>query len=191
MRGYDTVEYAKSRLSETIITHQGQPYFVSQVGGTNDKIIVVLTSLVEDKIITANLDECDINPVRLGYVNHKLMSYYIMRAPMRKDWRQGLRMMNIITPDGENPRAIGWKSIAETIMGKYPKYHDAITQVSKPASIKKMAFSRDFSINRIGEIEYKGMFPIGSVNMENGNVLIHDNMNWVADAFNETMENAA
>lgn len=191
MRGYDTVDYAKSRLVETIIMKGKEPVMVLAVQGTDDKIVVVYNSLLGNKDDLKNclLSECDLNPVQLGYVNHKISAHYIMRSPMRRDWRQGLRMLNLVTSDGENPRGVSWSSIANTIVGSFPTFKSAIERLNT-SERKRIAFHRDFSMARDGVLEYKGLITVGTVNMTNGNVMIDDGTKWVAEAFDEAMENA-
>lgn len=191
MRGYDTAEYAASRLVETIILYDGQPVMVNTVGITGGEITLVVTSLLEDSDpFLVYLKDCDINPVSLGYVNHKKRSYYIMRAPMRRDWRQGLRMLNIVDAEGQNPRLIPYRTIAQTIMGKFPSFKSSLERLNGKEKIEQMAFNRDFAITREGDMKYKSLFTIGKVDMTNGNVLIGDNFNWVREALDEQMEAA-
>jgi hypothetical protein len=192
MRGYDTAEYAASRLVETIIRHDGIPVMVQSVGnGVNGEITVGITNLMEDDpSYIVPLSECDINPVSLGYVNHKKSAHYIMRAPMRRDWRQGLRMLNIVDAEGMNPRLIPYRTIAQTIMGSFPSFKSCLDRLNSKEKIEEMAFNRDFAVNREGDMKYKSLFTIGKVDMTNGNLLIGDNFNWVREALEEQMEAA-
>lgn len=189
MRGYDTAEYAASRLIETIICHDKTPVMVNSVGMDGDKIDLIVTNLLEDNDpYHVHLDECDINPVSLGYVNHKKYAHYIMRAPMRRDWRQGLRMLNIVDAEGMNPRLIPYRTIAQTIMGSFPSFKSCLDRINGKERIEEMAFNRDFAINREGKLRYKGLFSVGTIDMTNGNVLIGDNFNWVREALEEQMK---
>lgn len=193
MRGYDTVDYAKSRLVETIIMKGSkEPIMVLAVQGTNDAIEVVYNSLLDskDELGKCLLSECDINPVQLGYVNHRATAHYIMRSPMRRDWRQGLRMLNLVDSDGANPRGLSFKSIAQTIINSYPTFKSAIEKVNTK-DIRSIAFHRDFSMTKEGSLEYKGFLQAGKIDMTNGSVLIGDNTNWIREAFDEAMETAA
>lgn len=192
MRGYDTAEYAASRLLETIIMHNKEPVFVHSVGTMDNKISVRCTRLLddEDKLIDVYLDDCDINPVSLGYVNHKNSAYYIMRAPMRRDWRQGLRMLNLVDVEGASPRGIPYRTIAHTIMGSFPTFKSSLERLNNKEKIQRIAFARDFSISADGILTYKGMIDVGNVSMTNGSVLLHDNCNWVGEALDESLEAA-
>lgn len=190
MRGYDTAEYAASRLVETIIMYDGEPVLVRSVGMMDDQISVRCTRLLdeEDKLMDVYLDDCDINPVSLGYVNHKKTAHYIMRAPMRRDWRQGLRMLNIVDSEGASPRGIPYRTIAHTIMGSYPTFKSSLERLNGKDKILRMAFSRDFSVTKEGDLTYKGLIDVGKVDMNSGSILIHDNCNWIGEALDEALD---
>lgn len=189
MRGYDTVAYAKSRLVETIVRREKVPVLILDVGGTDSNITIFYNELLGEKshIKEAPLSEFNLDPVSLGYVNHKGYAHYLMRTPMRRDWRQGLRMLNIVDAEGMNPRLISYKSIAQTILGNFPTFKSSLTALTKE-KVSSIAFHKDFSINKQGVLTHKGMFPIGAVDISNGNVMINDNTNWVREAFEEAME---
>lgn len=189
MRGYDTAEYAATRLIDTIIMYNKEPVLVHKVGLIGDKISVRCSKLLDDaSVIEVYLSDCDINPVSLGYVNHKKTAHYIMRAPMRRDWRQGLRMLNIVDSEGANPRGIPYHTIAHTIMGNYPTFKSTLERLNSRDKILRMAFCRDFSITKEGDLTYKGLIDVGNVNMDNGSILINDNCNWVGEALDESLE---
>lgn len=190
MRGYDTAEYAASRLVETIIMHKGQPVLVHSVGTVDGDITVRCTALDDEleSVIEVSLSECDINPVSLGYVNHKKTAHYIMRAPMRRDWRQGLRMLNIVDVEGSSPRGIPYRVIAQTIMGKFPTFKSSLERLNSKDKTERIAYCRDFSIAMNGMLTYKGMLDVAKVNMDNGSIHINDNCNWIGEALDESLE---
>lgn len=191
MRSYDTVEYASTRLIETIITHENIPILVTGVGGIDEKIELNAYELSdEDNTVKSYyLDDCDLNPVKLGYVNFKKGTHYLTRVPMRKDWRQGLRMNTILTAQGDKPAMIPYHVIANTIMGKFPSFKECLERLnqSKLKGVQSIAFCRNFSISK-EELTWKGLFSVGSVNMENGNIHINDESSWVREDLDENLE---
>jgi len=137
------------------------------------------------------LTELNLDPVPLGYVNFDGLAHYLTRAPMRRDWRQGLRMLNIMVPNGGQPRAIPYRTIANTIIGKYPTFNSALDKLNKTTnSSRALAFCRDFAMTR-EKLCYKGVFDVGSVNMDNGNIEINRKFDWVREALEQNMEKAA
>ena len=191
MRSYDTAEYAKSRLVETVIRRGDIPVYVQDVTTMDGEIWVYYQKLMDgdDEIYGDGLDDFNLDPVPLGYVNYKNFAYYLTRMPMRKDWRQGLRLLNVVGPDGDRP-PVPLKTIAETIVGNFPTFKSCLEKLNTKKTIKNIAFCRDFSVST-EEIQYKGMFPIGKVDMENGNIHINDGMSWIREALDEALEIAA
>lgn len=195
MRGYDTAAYAASRLVDTIILCDGAPVIVRSVQSSLEGagITVKYTEILDpsEKMKKADISKFDLNPVRLGYVNYRKNPVYLTRAPMRRDWRQGLRALNIYDADGNNPRMIPYHVIAQTIMNRYPSFQSALEALSSPLFEQGgLAYHRDFSLSREGKLEYKGMFNVAQVNMDNGDVVIKPEFAWVGEAFNDSMEAA-
>lgn len=191
MKSYDTVAYARTRLVETIVMREKEPVMIMSVDGEDNNILLTYNPILASKGVFSQdkLSNFDLNPVSLGYVNHKGVAHYLMRTPMRKDWRQGLRMLNVVDAEGMNPRLISYRSMAQTMMGKFPTFKSTLDTLSRGRDYIAQAFHRDFSISRDGVLQYKGIFNVGNVDMSNGSVLIEKN--WVREAFEEAMEKAA
>lgn len=195
MRGYDTAAYAASRLVDTIILYDGAPVIVRTVKSSDagTGIAVTFTEILDptEKVKTDDISKFNLDPVRLGYVNYRKDPVYLTRAPMRRDWRQGLRALNIYDADGNNPRMIPYHVIAQTIMNRYPTFASILETMSSPLfEHGGLAYHRDFCLSREGRLKYKGMFAVGQVNMDNGDVVIDADYSWVGEAFNESMEAA-
>ena len=191
MKSYDTAEYAHTRLTETVIRHGNVPVLVMSVGTKDDKIWVQYINLLDggETIHGDEIDNFNLDPVPLGYVNYKNLAYYLTRMSMRKDWRQGLRLLNVVGPDGDRP-PVPLKTIGETIVGNFPSFKSCLDKLNTKKVIKSIAFCRDFSVST-DEIQYKGVFSIGKVDMENGNIHINDDMSWIREALDEALEIAA
>lgn len=191
MKPYDTVEYARSRLVETIICLNGKPVQVVEVNNRfiDHEIIVGFNYLSSGDSGVDVLENFDLNPVKLGYVNYQNNAHYLSRMPMRKDWRQGLRSINISDPFGGRP-SIPYKVIAETIVGNYPTFHSALEKINSSEEDKRVAFCRDFSMFK-DILTYKGVMDVGKINTENGTITIDEPFNWVTESLYESMENAA
>jgi hypothetical protein len=191
MKSYDTAEYAKSRLVETVIRHGNVPVLVMDVGTVDGKIWVHYNKIMDGDVdmYGDEIDNFNLDPVQLGYVNYKNFAYYLTRMPMRKDWRQGLRLLNVVGPDGDRP-PVPLKTIGETIVGNFPSFKSCLDKLNTKKVLKSVAFCRDFSVST-EEIQYKGVFPIGKVDMENGNIHINDGMSWIREALDEALEIAA
>lgn len=190
MKHYDTVEYARSRLVETIIRLGNIPVMINQVSGEDDNIILHYESLLNPSNDQAPLSQFNLDPVPLGYVNYKARASYLSRSPMRRDWRQGARMINIVDNDGFSPRGMPYRVIAQTMMGSFPKWKNCLETIASK-DIVSVAFHRDFCVQKNGTITYKGLVDVAETNMENGGVHIFANRSWATEALDEAMEFAA
>lgn len=192
MKSYDTAEYARTRLIETIVRYQGRPVMVMNCEQNGEEILVHFNEIMDDHPPDVRpLKEFDLDPVPLGYVNFSARATYVTRMPMRKDWRQGMRMSNIADVNGMNPTRMPFRVLGKTIMGDFPTFHRAlegVTRKSKPA--ESMAFSRDFAVTSEGTLQYKGFLTVGEVNLKEASVYFPEKSNWVREAFNEVMEHA-
>lgn len=190
MKGYDTAAYAATRLAETVIRLKGVPVLVTTCEQNGKNILVHYTHIMEDAPPSANvIEDFDLDPVPLGYVNFGGKASYISRMPMRKDWRQGMRMSNIVDTSGYNPTRMPLRVICQTIVGDFPSFDRAIAGVTrKSRAASSVAFHRDFAVTADGKLEYKGIVKAGEVNLEDASVSIPQNMNWIREAFAEAME---
>lgn len=179
---YDTVGYARSRLNDTIITHNDEPIHVIDIHRVNNKFYVIALNLVTGDEVRVLLDECNIKPVSLGYVNYNKSTFYSMRMPMRRDWRQGLRYINLVDVSGRQYNGIGYGVFVDTIMNNYPTFENALSKLTNCTSI---AFNRDFAISKTGDIEYKGVLVVANYNERDKAFTIHKG--WVREALDEAL----
>src|ERR1700754_2631417 len=97
MYGHDYV-YAQTRIQGTVlrVLATGEPVYVVQVSGDGRCACVPIDLDWGDRNnnIYLQVDELDMHPVPLGYVNCAGEATYLMRVPMRRDWKQGLRQEN-------------------------------------------------------------------------------------------------
>lgn len=179
MKTYEEAEYAANRLNETMVMLNGRAFFVNHI----DIEEAVVTGIVYEpmaKRAHCQLHELDITPVQLGYVNDDVACTYLVRAPMREDWRQGLRHNSMRTSDGRRADHISWNSIAATVENKFPSIKEAIQQV---ADRMLVAFSRSFAISNQGGVFYKDMF-VGNIDLFTGTITLLPKFEWL----NETLE---
>lgn len=194
METYIEPEYANNRLTNTIVRVKGtfkslKPILVCGIDADNIVLYRHL-SQVEGKIEKCTLENLEISPVPLGYINCYGYAYYGCRRPMRQDWKQGLRSQNLLTYTNGEKCAIEWavtfyKSLGECIEGKYPSFKVAIEKTVRNPTGKfsGMAFSRDFSVNKNGGIRYKDHL-VGAVD-SNNNVLFNEGYEFVEESFHE------
>lgn len=165
---YDTAEYAGNRLNESIVTHKDQPVRVLACGGGENKRIVVSVEYLN----TGNkskipLEDIDLTPVKLGFVNTNRGIGYLARISLRKDWKQGLRMNNLRSCFGVGIDDLRDIDLYRVIKGKYPSFNTALENTVCDGIPR--AFSRNFAIaivNDTPSLFYKWAGIVGTI--ENG-----------------------
>ena len=184
MYSNDNVEYARQRLNETIITHQGKAVMVVDVNkqGAKKPLLIISTEILTGKQIADSIDNYDLTPVKLGFVNAKNNVGYVARKPLRNDWRQGLRANQVIVPYSSSGKFfIDFKDIAKTIEGIFPT-------IEEIRDMKMMrAFSRDFSVDKNDDIYYRAFGKVGNFIDKTRNFLLDAKFFWVEERLKEVV----
>ncbi len=81
---------------------------------------------------------------------------------MRKDWRQGLRPVNMRIAATNMKAAPHYPDLVQTILGKFPKLEECFGLVQKKG-VKSRAFSRNFNVLKEGKLEFKGRWVVGDI----------------------------
>jgi hypothetical protein len=177
MRTYEEPAYAATRLKECIVRlKDGTPVFVN---GIARKDVVGYALATPDVPLKNKLEDLDINPVPLGYTNTAFGAVYVTRIPMREDWRQGLRRINIRTIPVMD---IDYECLDATIRGVYPTFKEAIKLADKRGVA---AFSRSFAVDKDKTIWYKGRWKVGKVDMF-GHAL-DEKFTWLRESLDEEL----
>ena len=125
--------------------------------GGQGGVVVHYTNLVSGAILVTTLDQLDISPVPLGYVNIPNNSYYVTRRPIRGYWKQGLGGGNIWYKNRLDVD-YNYRNLVPTIQGVYPTFREALEEVRGEAVRK--AFSRQWCLKKEGKsppaLEYRG-----------------------------------
>lgn len=141
----DDWEYAGSRLNGSIVMFEGNPVHVRVVGPGMIARVSHLEAIDEEKLVDASL--FDLKPVRLGYCNLRGHASYLMRKPMRRDYKQGLRYENFLSIGAVNHTAINHKKLGEVILGKYVPYAACLKAI-KDGRADSMAWCREWAITK-------------------------------------------
>lgn len=134
----DDWQYADSRLNNTIVRYEGKGVFVNKVM----KKGALITSLRGGDGNVVNLDDLDLTPVKLGFANIGNAISYLTRMPMRRDWRQGLRVGNFTSVYGTPADLVNYNALADTIEGIYPTLQEC---VDSPARVLR-AWCREWAV---------------------------------------------
>lgn len=172
-------EYAHSRLEQTVVSLNGEPVFVMTV----KRGMLVTYSTLKDMTtyLTCRVDDLDLRPVKLGYCNNPRGVTYLMRMPMRRDWRQGLRFGNFIGV-GFDARHLAYTDLYDVIKGKYPTLKEVVVSI-KTGKAKALAWCREWAISA-DDLLYKGQ-KVGKLV---GNVPVLDEENcYLREALEEAL----
>ncbi|MGL5323574.1 MAG: hypothetical protein ACRC91_02435 [Aeromonas sp.] len=173
-------EYANSRLCDSVVRLDDVPVMVHAV---NRDGTVAGSSLTDGKEIRCNLEDLNLVPVELGYVNYDGHAHYVMRKPVRRDWRQGLRHNNMISDTIPVPH-LPWAAIAKAINNNYPTFEQARLMLKGKRGMHSIAWCRDFAIIKGWEVKHCGD-KVGKVVGEK--VVLDEAFQYLKEALEETL----
>lgn len=166
MYGKD-INYAKTRLLNTVVQDKdGKPFTVNDINNGG----VVLGSDINGHNIICNLDEVQLKEHKLGFVIMNGKAVYVMRKPLRNDWRQGLRPNNVIGVSEQGVVPVRFQQIMESLEGRYVKL-EHVEQALR--DVRSVPISRSFAINRNHQVLHGvsgvvGMYRAGKVAFTKG-----------------------
>lgn len=170
---YTDANYAWERLAETFVWHDGR---LQQVVERDRRNSFYLRDK-DHRNSQVNLEDIDLSPPTLGYVNHNESCCYITRAPMRRDWKQGIRPGNLRQYSrDENQETIVFRNRSDIYLlehapkNDYPSFKECLDKIEE--THRSRAFSRHFCINERGDLWYKGLYQVGSVSKESDSLLL-------------------
>lgn len=188
--------YARQRLAHTIISHQGKAVMVIDVMSKGEKkpLNIFSQEILSGQPINDSIDNYDLTPVKLGLINQETgrggyplevpTVSYLVRKPMRSDWRQGLRKENTVSELGD----FWWdaKSLSKTIEGLFPTIEEARERFKKRAG--NIAWCRDFFLNERGEIHYRAFGKVGNFIDNTRQYLLDGKFFWVEEHLREALQ---
>lgn len=173
---YDDVDYARTRLNETIVmSTDGKAAYIHNLY-VEDNIMSAQCSLVDGgdtKMI--KLDDLTLRGFKLGYLNRNGKAIYIMRVPKRRDWRQGLRNNNVVGFVKQRRCNISNQTIMEALEATYPSLDKAISMLQEGWS--SVALSRQYAIESYRgryNVIFRGTHKAGTFNIETKQVTLSD-----------------
>lgn len=171
-------QYASTRIVNTIvrIAASGDPVYVHSVDRANGLCQVTAIGKLNadndfvggaDKQLMITLDELNVQPVSLGYVNFNANAFYLERMPIRHGPNnQGLNNENC---NSTGPRLYGFplKELVKCIKGDYPSFESAVKNTvakKKTGNDKIIAFHRHWAVRGGVALLYKNLLLVGSIN---------------------------
>ena len=148
-------EYISRRLKNTyVLNTDGKVVYVSKVFKLNGQMYASV--LNTEGPINVKLEQLDLSPIKLGWINYNKDCSFFMRMPIRGAYQQGTSDRNTITIGNGDVcfSMLDFKNIQNTSDNIYPNLYTAIKKVDT-LNYTKVAFSRNFAVSK-NEIFYKG-----------------------------------
>ncbi len=150
----DDIDYAAKRLNNSVVRKlDGTPFYVGRTTLGGASLLHVGTNLVlNDEEVVAH-EDLDLEPIPLGYVNIGKDMTYVMRKPMRRDYRQGFSHNSMATCGRIPPTSVELRKIVQPVLRQYPTFSQCIAAVASKVAI---AFSRDFGLTNTNSLYFRG-----------------------------------
>ena len=178
MKLYQDIRYSQERLIGTIARVKNKAAAIIGLDAT----VVMYSELTSGKQTANAIQDLDVNPVPLGYMNYDETANWLCRSSVRNDWKQGLRAKTIRSLNGEVfLEGNAMKALGRCIEGDYPTYEKALKVTSERGTM--MAFSRDFAVFSGLKIYYKGKYEVGQIN--NKEITLFDKFKWLTESLEE------
>lgn len=180
-------DYAETRIRNTILkTVYNTVVLVENFDYDEGKFYC--RDLIATSGVYLDLEELDMNPVELGFVNSPNSTDYITRMPVRH-YKQGLTAHSYKGKGFPHKNTFATTSMAMCILGIYPKLIDCVESVSCGEAVSK-GFSRNFSILNTGEdnvLTFRGDY-VGSVHFNSDNGLLQNRLDKKYNFLQEMLE---
>lgn len=182
--------YADSRITKTVVrvTKTDEPVFIHMVHGSGICTVSMLKDMTVGKTFDIHLDDLNLEPVKLGYINAAGQASYMMRIPVRRGPNnQGLRQENSTCANGRRLFTQPMDAVRNCIMNKYPSYKKALEGTRRtPNKLPKcIAFSRHWAICD-NDLFYKNHLRVGSIN-GNGKPELTERFMYLKEALEESL----
>lgn len=176
--------YANSRVAGTLVRlkKNNEPVLVQIVGNSGICIVTPAEDIeTREKDLRVHLDDLNLEPVPLGYVNNSGYAIYLQRIPVRRGpGNQGLTQANCGS-SGERLWRFPAKSLRQCILGEYPTFAKAVEEAKVPrrnGSRKLIAFNRHWAISQ-DELYYKNTLLVG--NIVKGKPILNPKFNYLKE----------
>lgn len=194
-RQVDSVEYAHSRLAESVVVHKNRLVYVNRVRRTNDRNNTEVVDLESGNGEIVPLEELDCSPIRnLGYTIINGQAVFVVRKFIRRykqgiTWRACYKRPELRELDFGG----GWRTQQAFILpykGKYPKVTSALAMV-EDVYYNSVPVSRSFAIDARGDLTYKGQPEVvGSVNLDNGDLHLRPDFQYLREVLDNQVINS-
>ena len=168
MMRYESEADVKLRLHSSLVRKlDGVPVYVQAVESRNEVVVHNCQSGRKERI---TIDQLNLTPVPLGYVESDDEVFYVTRKPTRR-YKQGLTTENMVVKDvmrnSFTRLSVNDKGLCKAIMGNYPAVEEAFQECR--AGKRIVPFSREWAVANYKEdlcVMHKGVV-VGYVGDDN------------------------
>lgn len=166
MKGVDysnDAGYADTRLRGTIVKHRDSPVYVESVDSEGRHAVATVFTLSSElrERQRVRVDDLDLTPFELGYLNYSGMACYLSRQPVRRDWRQGLRSQNMISYTGTHAHDIPNHALNPLLTNNFPSFRECMDRIA--AGDSSASWNRNWAVDSEMNLLYKWGQVVGMV----------------------------
>lgn len=166
---YDDIDYASTRLNDTVVQKVGGEAFYIHHLESEDGAIKAFGNVLDGDTESVNLSDLKLRGFKLGYFNKDGCALYLMRVPKRRDWRQGLRSNNVSCRrrSGNGITSVSTSTIMKALDYKYPTIVSAVKMLNKGWG--SVALSSHYALVKTLEgysIMFRGLHKVGEYDLE-------------------------
>lgn len=185
--------YANSRIQGTVVRlkKDNEPVYVQLVNNMGLCSVVAIEGMDQHMeaapgtSMTIRLDDLNLEPVPLGYVNTGGRALYLQRIPIRRGpGNQGLTQGNCGST-GERLWRFPNKSLRQCIIGKYPSFDKAVEEAkvkTRNGNGKLIAFHRHWAVGP-DTLYYKNELLVGTI--VKGKPVLDEKFNYLKESLTE------
>ena len=171
--------YARDKLIDSLVMHDGKPVYIRHINVSDGEV----EYLFNNKEGFCQVEDLDLTPVPLGFVNLRDECLYVSRRPARH-WKQGLRDITI--------NCVGHKvgifstDLHNTIMNIYPSINLCEEYIINKEK-HSCAFSRKYCLEMGEEVIniLRINTPVGE--FSNGNIFLYENYEFLREELEEIL----
>ena len=192
---YHDADHARGRLVGTLVRFAGEPVVVREVERNEGSFTLQAKRISDGQYVTARIEDFDLSPVPLGYIQVDDEAVYAERCPQRR-WKQGLTLDNMLNLRNglgrtrEGCPELGYKPLRDTILNVYSSLQEAVEGVIK-GTVKSKPFSRRFSVGINGDnilaLYYRGR-ETGFV--DKGEIFLNKEQHYLVEELLEALNEA-
>lgn len=196
---YDSGNYASTRLGNCFIWEKkkGMLFFVRTCTGT--KHIKIIGSYVPDGVeAEVPIENFDLSFQKMGFTYYGGQALYLMKKPMRRDWKQGIRASNVKVYSVNcskfrnfDFRVIPLGKVNSCIKGEHMGLEEAMEEAYNNEC--SVPISRKFFIHPSDSVN---TFHLGHAcdgiigNIVDGRALLEDDFNYLSESYERSFNNA-